>query len=257
MKNVKLSKKTYITAFVFVMLLNICLGVFLIRNVLAQKTDATIKNQPPIVAEVSEQNDSPLKITIIDVDNSESLFQVINSVLQNTSKKPILAYTLVANSKSSGKVSTQYFGNKYFQPNEFVNYEIGIERQNLETNDKVSLSVDYVLFENGSSWGADTQKESERIAGNFQGKKKALKELTNLFIKEKTDFVNKITQKESTDFSSPILDPKQPSKWQTGFQQGYKSVISQLKFAYEKNGADGISLAFQEMKGFLKMEEEQ
>jgi hypothetical protein len=111
-------KKTYLIGFAFVMLLNICLTIFLIKNVWAQTSNENLKNQPPIVAEVINQENSPLRITISSIDNSSPSHQIINLVIQNAGNKSIRAYTLLGTSKSGGKIITTSFATKLLQPNE-------------------------------------------------------------------------------------------------------------------------------------------
>lgn len=86
--NFQINKK-YFIALSIVMLLNLILGGFLIHNVLAQQTELVIKDQPPVKVEVESQKDSPLLITILNVDNSDDIFQIANYTIQNVSDKPI------------------------------------------------------------------------------------------------------------------------------------------------------------------------
>jgi hypothetical protein len=46
------------------------------------------------------------------------------------------------------------------------------------------LSIDYILFSDGTSWGPDTQKDSEFLSGSDDGEKYAINEVKG-FLKDK------------------------------------------------------------------------
>ena len=138
MKKNKINKKTYLIGFAFVMFLNICLTVFLIRNVLAQTSDNSLKNQPRIVAEVVEQTDRPLLITIINVDNSDESYQTVSYAVQNLSSKKIRAYVLLhADELGSGNTSIQFF--ESFSSGKTIQSSVFEARANIKANSKIFL----------------------------------------------------------------------------------------------------------------------
>lgn len=223
---------------------------FVSHTVLAQNFDEKLKN--PIDVKVSEQNANPLLVTITNTDNSDSLFQVVNYAVQNTADKAVLAYTVIVKTKSSGKISTINFNGKLFQPNSFYNEDFGIEWRNLQPADEAVFSIDYVLFEDGSSWGADTEKESERILGSLAGRRIASENMDVLLDNQKTDSAIKIIKGETANDSAQNTDSKQSDRWKAGFQQGYNSVLWQLKSAYEKGGMKAIAVKIEEIKTSIK-----
>lgn len=223
MKNFKLSKKSYLVAFVCVMIVNVFLGIFLVKNVLAQTSDNKFKNQPPVIAKVVEQKDCPLLVTIMNVDNSNNLFQRVDFTVQNVSGKNIRAYTVL-----SKRITTTIPTTKLFQVGESKIDALFVERESVKSPE-VFFSIDYVEFEDGSFWGEDTQKESERIEGERAGRKKALEELNKLVKDNDFAKLKSLLEQNITKIYVPMPDSSQPDKWQKGFQSGYKVVISVLQ----------------------------
>jgi hypothetical protein len=247
--SVQKSKK-YLIAFVFVMLLNIGLGAFLLNKVLAQKTVNRIKSQPPIEVEVLKQNDSPLQLTIINIDNSNQDYQAINYLAQNNSNKSIRAYVVLSKDKTDtvGAAVTRRFFTKLFKANTFDSSWFNENRGSNKLESKLYLLIDYVEFEDGSSWGNDVAKQSEFIAGSRAGWKEAVKQSRELLKSQKTvDLINFLRQ-EITETNLPFIDPSQTDKWQRGYRSGYQTVISTLRERYEQQGLDSLSTKLEEME---------
>jgi uncharacterized protein with PQ loop repeat len=249
MKNFKLGKKTYLIGFAFVMLLNICLTFFLIKGVLAQTSDNKTKNQPPIVAETTRQNDSPLRITIINVDNSNKDYQEINYTVRNVSNKSIRAYVVLNNSKINGDRGTtiRRFGTTLFQPGEFDKGWLSEERSLIKSDDVLFLSIDYVEFADGAFWGKDTARQSEYIAGSRAGWKEMVRQLKLLYNQKGTSLTD-FLKRDATEINPLSIDSSQTSKWQDGFRSGYRAAASTLQKTYKNQGADLIYIKLSEME---------
>jgi hypothetical protein len=237
MKNLKLNKKTYTLAFIVVTILNVVLAGFLLRTVLAQTDNKTYKNQPSIVAVSAKQNDSPLLITVVNVDNSNPRYQIVNFTIQNITNKPIRGYVILGGSGSSGKVITNFLPAKSFQPSAIVTEELLIERENIKSDKPFSLSVDYVEFENGNFWGEDSEGQSEQIAGGRAGAEAAADQFINLIDKRETATMDETMKKPLSEVEVRIPETfkDKNEKWQNGFSNGYKGIISFLKNQREKS----------------------
>lgn len=227
-----LKSKRYFLLFVFVMALNISLAVILLRVSFSQTQKEDSSSQRPVKVEVMEQKDNPLRITVVNVDNSSLSFQDIIYSLQNVSNKPIKAYTLLGDGKRGGKVITSFFTAKRFQTGESIIGSLDIERVNITDGEAVLLSIDYVEFEDGSSWGSDSAEKSEEIAGQREGIKAAIKRLKDTITKQTPESTNNIVDFLKQDMREIVVDvpdANQSDKWQGGFRFGYKSVISILQ----------------------------
>ncbi|MDQ3800671.1 MAG: hypothetical protein M3384_14585 [Acidobacteriota bacterium] len=249
MKINEYGKKTYFAGFGFVMLLNICLTVFLIKNVFPQTSDDKIKNQLPIVVETVPQNDSPLRITITNIDNSNKDYQEINYTVQNVSNKSVRAYVVLNNSKINGDRGTtiRRFGTTLFQPGEFDKGWLSEERNLIKSGDVLFLSIDYVEFEDDTFWGKDTAQQSEYLAGSRAGWKEAVKQSKLLYHQKGTALID-FLKREATEINPPSIDSNQTSKWQDGFRSGYRAAISTLQKTYKNQGIDLIHIKMSEME---------
>ena len=239
--------KKYLVAFVFVMLLNIGLGAFLLHTVLAQTSEKDYRNQPPIIAKTLMQDDSPLRITTVNIDNSASLFQSVNFIIQNIGSKSVKGYVILGIGKNTGKIVTNFFPVKLFETVGVKQDELRLERNNIQPDEILSLSIDYVEFEDGSFWGEDTQGQSEHISGGRAGVKAATEQLKKLVDKHEIVVLTSLLEKALVDVDVPLPESVQSEKWRKGFENGYKGVVYFLKGQREK-GIEEISKRLDEIK---------
>lgn len=247
----KLSKSNYWVAFVCLMLLNVLLAFILWHSVLAQTSDDIIRDQPPVVAEVIKQKDCPLSITVINVDNSALSFQRVDFVLQNTGNKSIRAYVLLGQAKTTGKINTNSFATKLLQTGEFHNDEVFMERKAIKESGRLFLSLDYVEFEDGSSWGADSQGFSKNIAGERAGRLAAIRKTKDLITSRNlTDLTNLLNQNVA-EMTVNVPESTMSDGWQKGYRTGYKGVFSILQRSKE-GGIEALSTKLDEIEKFAK-----
>lgn len=224
------NNRKYFIGLSVVMVVNFLLGVFLINNVLAQKTEINLTNQPAIKVEVVSQKNCPLLITVLDVDNnSDDVFQNIRYTIQNVSANPIRAYTLVGEQRVGGKIMTNSLMVKLFQPQQVKIAEFDEERANIKEDSKILLSIDYVEFANGSSWGKDKYQTSLQIKQEFAGRKAAIDFFKNLIINRELITLTNALEQNILDYQVPILNGKMDDKELRGYKAGYKSIVSFLQ----------------------------
>ncbi|HEX8737986.1 MAG TPA: hypothetical protein VF721_21820 [Pyrinomonadaceae bacterium] len=243
--------KKYLFLFIFIMALNISLTVFLIRVSFGQSQKADFSSQPPVKVKILEQKDCPIQITVINVDNSALSAQNIVYSLQNISNKPIRAYTLLGNGKNDGKVVTNSFAIKLFQPSEYEYDDFFVERE-IAKEGTIFLSIDYVEFEDGSSWGKDREKKSKEIAGEREGRKAAIRHLKDLIKNQNANGENGIKtflKQDVKEISVDVPDTNQPDEWKRGFRGGYKGVISILQRIKEQE-IESLAKKLDEMEKF-------
>ncbi|HEX8197896.1 MAG TPA: hypothetical protein VF571_17020 [Pyrinomonadaceae bacterium] len=245
--------RTYLTAFVFVTVLNVMLAVYLLQISFAQINENRFKEQPPLKVEVVTQEDSPVRLTVINVDNSQQSFQAVNFSIQNISPKKIRAYVILHNDKSgAGKTSISFL--ERFTPGQITQDTFSEERVNIKKDGKLFLSLDYVEFDDGSVWGKDTQKQSEYIAGQNEGQKAAVNKF-NLLIHQNKDAVIEFLRQPETEMDSLVTNNEKTDKWHRGFKNGYRTVLTRLQMAYEKQGQEGVFLKLREIEKIIKKEE--
>lgn len=252
MKNklINLKSKNFLLLFIFVMLLNTVLVVVLIRASFGQAQKNDFSSQQPIEAEVVRQKNCPLRIMIINVDNSNPSFQTINYSLQNISGKPVKAYALLGDGKNNGKVITNFLSLELLQPNKYEFDNFPIEREPIKEKDTVFLSIDYVEFEDGSSWGSDSQRKSKEITGQREGVKAAIKQLKdsikNQNVSSEKD-ITKFLERDIQEISVDVPNTNQSDEWKKGFRRGYKTVIFVLQDK-GKQGTESLAKKLDEME---------
>lgn len=251
-KNFKLGKKTCLLTFIFVMILNVLSAGFLLNTSFGQTSD--ISKQKPLIVEIVAQNESPVVITSSSVDNTAELYQTVNYSVQNVSSKKIRAFVLLhADQSGIGGTGTSFF--QSFIPGRIIQNSFIEERSNIKSNDKIFLSFDFIVFQDGSSWGRDSQKQSEYIFGHIEGQKDAVKYVKPLLADTNKDAVSKLFQQQLTDINTPALDGKKTAEWRRGFAVGYRFVIGRLQFAYEKQGMEAVRLKLEEVEKSIKAED--
>lgn len=226
-----LKNKKYLLLFILVMVLNAVLTVTLLRVSFGQNKE-DFSSQQPIKAEVMEQKGSPLRIVIVNVDNSALSHQEIICSLQNIGNKPIRAYTLLGGGKGDGKIITRFFATKLFQAGESEINSVPLERRSIKEGETILLSIDYIEFEDGSSWGVDSRGKSKALAGQREGTKAAIKQLKDLIKNQNANGANSVTnflKQDLQEITVAAPDANQSDEWKRGFQLGYKSVISILQ----------------------------
>ena len=229
MKNHQSNKrngKKYLVTFIAVTALNLVLGAFLIHKSSGQTNKHA--DQKLLIVEVTAQNDSPLRIMLIDIDNSALSAQKVNYTIQNIANKPVKGYVVWAKGKHTGKISTNFFPTKSFQPGAFYPEELFLERENIKPDESLSLSIDYVEFEDGSSWGEDAQGQSEHLIGARAGAEVAVKELRSLINNRETAALTALLEKNLVDIDVSLPKTVQSEKWQRGFTNAYKAIVGVL-----------------------------
>lgn len=247
-----LAGKKYLFLFIFVMVLNVLLSGFLLHTSFGQTSD--ISKQKPLAIEIVAQTDSPAVITVINVDNTAESYQSVNYSVQNVSSKKIKAYVLLHTDKSGiGGTSISFF--QSFTAGQIIQNSFIEERANIKSNGSVFLSFDFVVFQDGSSWGKDSQRQSEYIYGYIDGQKDAVKYVKPLLAETNKYAASKLFQQQLTGINPPTVDSKKSAEWQRGFAVGYRFVIGRLQFAYEKQGMEAVRLKLEEVEKFIKAED--
>ena len=120
------------------------------------------------------------------------------------------------------------------------------------STEKLYLSIGYVEFEDGSTWGEDYQKQSEHISGFNEGRKAAVKHIKNLLGSQNKNELTDLFKKSIEEINSPVANDKQTEKWQRGFSSGYKFVWFTLKNAYEDKDLEAVSQKLQQIENPAK-----
>ncbi|MGI8670485.1 MAG: hypothetical protein ACR2J3_11685 [Aridibacter sp.] len=246
--NLEYQRKNII-GFGLFLLLNLALSGFPTIKVFGQTPQ--ISDQYPIVAEILSQPESPLQLAILDINNTNKLYQEISYSIENISNKEIFAYVILSSDEKgisgSGASFPRSFSAKEITPSSYIE-----QRTNLKPNPKIIFSVDYVEFVDGTSWGKDSQNRSILISAFKIGRRKGFERVKKLFAENSIDDFIKILSKPIVDLELPDKFKEEREKLGFGFLVGYKSIFSRLKLSYEKQGVGAIFVQIDDLEKLIK-----
>jgi hypothetical protein len=99
-----------------------------------------------------------------------------------------------------------------------VHYSLPIQR--------IVVSIDFIEFTDGTTWGADTYSSAEVLAGMRAGARAATEHLLGMLTTQgATRFAEKL-QRTADDVSVPV---DHSTKWQEGFQRGVAFITERAK----------------------------
>jgi hypothetical protein len=196
---------------------------------------STVKDS--LIVLVKKQQDSPLRIKNIVVDDSQdgltpnSLTPTVRLTVLNKSDKPIMAYcvkhevTLKGGGGWSVAVTVNNAGQEHSLPaGQATQVEItGAQYPELPEN--TVLSIDFVEFADGTRWGADTLETGEVIDGIRAGAQAERETLLNILKAYGPEQVMR-----SLDSTTPEPDKSIPrsEKWLDGFRYGVGWIRGRL-----------------------------
>lgn len=199
---------------------------------------AAITTQDQVVnISVQPQAESPLILTIISITPSTLRTPEFNYEVLNISPKAVSAYAIrrdavIGNSQNSGvtltsmrAVSSLLYPQARLEESFMgVTYAADVG--------EIKLSVDFVEFEDGTTWGADTFKMSEKLAGRRAGGQATLKKLREL---SKTQGMEATINILEGDIAVTV-QPDKTKLWREGFDEGVRIVQAQLQHTKHERG---------------------
>lgn len=223
------------TTLAFVVMLTIFYATsHVLYPVRASKT--SVAAQAPVVS-VKPQQDSPLSISLIEINVPKPLTSSIKFSLRNNSDKAVRAYAIrhddVSGQTASAGVTLINMTSldDIFQP--FQSKFETLDEDYTEPVTSITLSVDFVEFVDGSVWGLDTYKSAQRLDGQRAGARAMKGRLSKL--KERGDLaalLKAVTAKQA-EISIP---PGHSIEWEEGFRTGAAVIHNRLKRAKLKGG---------------------
>jgi hypothetical protein len=210
--------------------------------VLGQFSESAKQNT--VAVECGSQPQCPLIVTPIGFDTSYKDKLVVNFAIKNVSEKKAKAFIL------SHKISDSSYngGLDFLSPldiGQTMNAWVPELNTNLRPDSKISLSIEYVLFTDGTSWGKASKKNVEFIDGYMEGLKTTLSDLQLLARSDKGALV-KLLEQETFIFDRSKIDKIKTDDWRMGFELGHRSVWIELKPIYKKLGLEMLPFELDE-----------
>jgi hypothetical protein len=216
------------------------LGSLFTFTLVAQELIASVRTQLAQV-EVRTQAGVPLTITSINVISTDPNQPVFTYEVVNAKDKPVSAYAIrhdvtTGTTETSGVSFTSLWTvSSLLYPQTRTPEEFGRTTYGA-TVSKVVLSVDFVEFADGSTWGFDTFKMSEKLAGRRAGGQATLKTFRE---KSKTHGLSMVSSALEEEPSLAPQADKSPI-WKDGFEEGIRIVRIRLQHAQRKGGLSAL-----------------
>lgn len=199
----------------------------------------SIQTQEPTIT-VEVQADVPLAITSVTSAGRmapDSQFVEFGFYVINVSPKPIRAYAIKQEISANGTklgggvaLYNSQLANSVLRPNQSV--FIG-DTSNVTSGKKntISLSVDFVEFADGTKWGPDSVKSSERAAGQRAGAHDISQRLLEGLNEGKVENVIHEMEAANVEFADDHSE-----EWKEGFRAGRIAVLNRLKHVKAEHG---------------------
>jgi hypothetical protein len=212
------------------------------RNLIATAKPASYDVQ------IAPQPDSPLRVTIQTVTASTSFEVAADLAVTNIGDKSISSFAvrhddyLQGGSKASGvTLVTAASVNGALLPNASNPVSTGAHKYSEEVV-KIILSIDFVEFTDGTTWGEDKEKSAELLAGRRAGAKTAREKLSERFQKEGAASVAQAIERDGG--GEEFAPPSDKSLiWQRGYTNGVKSIYARVRHAKSQGGLEKIKEA--------------
>ena len=228
----RLSKR-HLVRFSVVWMLNLVIAIFSISAVPAQLTAKAEQVRAPITVEVANLPDSPLLVSLVRVDATGERFQKIDLNIQNVSEKSIRGYVLATSyGKAGGETTSTFFPAKPFSKGSLSDTQLVVMDENIKSDTKLIVFIDYVSYTDRTVWGADERKMSDSISGMISGASFAASEFNGM-IKKETGLasLDAIVDTPPVDLkvAMPAGTENQSDRWRSGFRSGYKGLVHHVK----------------------------
>ena len=234
----------------------ILLGLYLVST---PAPDARIRSQrlgqaPEIV--LTKQENAPLQIISVQTQSLTFTMPHLNPVIMNVSAKPIIAYAIrydVITDRSSTnglELSIADLPKSVLQPGQSIQIDIGGGENHSDGIKKIIVSVDFVEFDDASTWGRDTRKSAERLAGFRTGARAAAEHLLQILNERGVQVLVKDLDAEPLGIVPPPAN--RSDEWLDGFRAGIGHMQGRVEQAYRDDGVSGIEPALKRPVSALK-----
>jgi len=197
--------------------------------------------QTPEVIVVS-QPDSPLLVTTSSrwATPGAEIFDLY-VVVKNRDTKSIRAFTTRIDFGERKPSQACIVDNIYF-PGKVLKQDEGDGKSRflaVKNNSAIQVSVDYVEFVDGSTWGQDTCQTVEYLAGERAGGDAAIKWFTNLIQEKGTKAVVEMIRSGSVSVEKPHSTS---ARWDEAFRKGVDIISRRVMDAYSREGEAEVAV---------------
>ena len=163
--------------------------------------------------------------------------------------KPIVAWVVapLEDRGRTGLTLIEIMSDAFLQPGGTQKGMLPVQPDDLNGVAVITLSIDYVEFADGSSWGPDNEHRSIMIDGVLTGRHAAIKEMMDMVSNSDWDQISLLLNTPSREINVTIWDKTRPEQWQRGYRTGYSSAVTRLAEVKDQ-GAEKISATLESMQ---------
>jgi hypothetical protein len=225
----------------------IVLATFYLISIAASNTRAPQKLIEPAESSpkvsIKEQTDAPMIIASSKNNSVNAYTLQLDTVVTNTSTQSIQAYairyeTLSSHSKGGGlELCNAGSSSSVLQSGQSASISVGDGLQYSDAINNITLSVDFVEFADGTTWGPDTYKSAERLDGQRVGARTVAQRLLDILkIGGPAGVINALETGRS-DFAPTS---GHSAEWLEGFQTGANTIRERLKQSHSQTGISNL-----------------
>lgn len=214
---------------------------------------AQLAETPPPILTLQPQMGTPLVMSAPRIVGGDEEYKEVAFDLINVSDKPIRAYAIkqdvevegIPRSRSVLFINLDLTNSPMLQINQLITE--GDTFDLIPSKEAhVSLSIDYVEFSDGTSWGPDSAKSAERSAGQRAAMLVLSKRLRRFLSAGNPDEVMSAIETDAASIEPPA---GRSDEWKGAFRLARNSIVSHLKRAQAKGG---LSQVDRELRRFSK-----
>jgi hypothetical protein len=209
----------------------------------AANTSATLVEKGRCRVTIEEQPESPIRVVLQGSELADSVVPVVELTIVNISTNAIRAYTIkyetVSNTTGSGgwDVSIPAAKKAALTSGATASMEISGTTYAPPLN-SMRVSVDFVEFADGSTWGPDKYNTRDRIGGMRAGAQAARERLSEVLTTSGPEAVMRTVNERSADgISRPSTGSPQ---WTQGFEEGIGFIKARVREAAKSGDSDAL-----------------
>lgn len=225
---------------IYPVVFRLCVGLgLLVTSAFAQRALDPV----PASFTISQQLDSPVALAYVGIHPSPTEDKMISYSVANRGNRGIRSMILQL---TSGGVSEPIFlglplspdvmGSAPFLPSGMSSHFLFIHRRSRflnkpqapeKLNDGLTLMADYVLFDDGSSWGPNSTGMAEHLLGIFEGQKRLVAETKKLLDAKDEAALRALIMTDGPPVDLRLVDSE--SQRSAGIRRGYGVGILALR----------------------------
>ena len=197
------------------------------RKVMTATMAVPIPMPAAVDVDIREQGDSPIHLTVDEAVKGRMPGTPLK--VRNDSGSAVAAYVLRVDVEPLGLSQMVIVGPKGLAVGDARVQALPISNYR-EGTAKPVVSVDYVQFADGKSWGEDSLGRSKHVAAYLKGRNEALARVQEMLAgQDATDINRALDTFASSSFSEPNLPAGRPPRYVDYSVRGYEEVINILR----------------------------